>query len=111
MNKPENRKHTSNHTARQRAQAVLSIWTEKRRAREVIKEMSISWTILGHWQSKAMVGMLKALEPRKMDQEQGPALAPRLEKLLARKAAQGLKLNKLEMRLEKIQQAKSPSAK
>lgn len=100
------KKLTVQHTAQQRAEAVLSIWSERRRPRELIKEMSISWTILGHWQSKAMVGMLKALEPRKMDQEQGPALSPRLEKLLARRVGQINKMGKLANRLEKIQSQK-----
>lgn len=94
------------HTAQQRAEAVLSIWSERRRPRELIKQMSINANVLSQWQHRAMAAMLKALEPRKMDQEQGPALSPRLEKLLARKVGQINKMGKLANRLEKIQQQK-----
>jgi hypothetical protein len=68
--------------------------------------MSIGANVLSQWQSKAMAAMLKALEPRDKEQEKGPALSPRLEKLLARKAGQINKMGKLVNRLEKIQQAK-----
>jgi transposase-like protein len=94
------------HSAQERAQAVLSIWSERRRPRELIKEMSINANVLSQWQSKAMSAMLKALEPRDKEQQKGPALSPRLEKLLARKVGQINKMGKLANRLEKIQQQK-----
>ena len=94
------------HTAQERAEAVLSIWSERRRPRELIKQMSINAAVLSQWQHRAMSAMLKALEPRDKEPEKGPALSPRLEKLLARKAGQINKMGKLANRLEKIQQAK-----
>jgi hypothetical protein len=69
-------------TAADRCRAVLSIWTEKRTPSEVCKELSIQWTILHHWQKRAMEGMLQALEPR-VNLETAPALSPKLLHLLA----------------------------
>jgi len=94
------------HTAQERVAAVLSVWSERRRPRELIKEMSINANSLSQWQHRAMAAMLKALEPRDKEREKGPALSPRLEKLLARKSAQINKMGKLANRLEKIQQEK-----
>lgn len=69
-------------TAADRCRAVLSVWTEKRTPSEVCQELAIQWTILHHWQKRAMEGMLQALEPR-VNLEKAPALSPKLLQLLS----------------------------
>jgi hypothetical protein len=66
----------------EKCRAVLSVWTEKRKPSQVCKELGIKWTILMHWQNRALEGMLQALEPRR-NLSQGTALSPRLQALLA----------------------------
>jgi hypothetical protein len=96
------------HSAQQRAQAVLSIWSERRRPTEVCQELAIHPTALYAWEKRALAAMLKALEsPTRL--EPGPALSPKLERLLARQALQHKgRMAKLEKRLAKLQEPKSP---
>ena len=92
----------------QRAQAVLSIWSERRRPREVCQELGIRPGVLMHWEKRALAAMLKALESETR-LEPGPPLSPKLERLLARQALQQKgRLAKLEKRLAKLQEPKSP---
>jgi len=96
------------YNAQQRTQAVLSIWTERRRPREVCQELGIRPAVLSAWEKRALAAMLKALgsETRL---EPGPALSPKLERLLARQALQHKgRMAKLEKRLAKLQEPKSP---
>jgi len=67
--------------AAEKCRAVLSVWTEKRKSADVCRELGIKWTILMHWQNRALEGMLQALEPRQ-NLAQGTALSPRLQSLL-----------------------------
>ena len=77
------------YNAQQRVQAVLSIWTERRRPREVCQELAISPTVLSAWEKRA--------------------LSPKLERLLARQALQQKgRMVKLEKRLLKLQEPKAP---
>ena len=96
------------YNAQQRAQAVLSIWSERRRSTEVCQELAISPAVLSHWEKRALAAMLKALESQTR-LEPGPALSPKLERLLARQALQQKgRMAKLEKRLAKLQEPKSP---
>jgi hypothetical protein len=96
------------YNAQQRAQAVLSIWSERRRPGEVCQGLGISLAVLSHWEKRALAAMLKALESQTRH-EPGPALSPKLERLLARQALQQKgRLAKLEKRLAKLQEPKSP---
>ena len=90
MNSPtdKTRKERTIRSAREKCQAVLAIWTGRRRPSEICKELAIPSNLLSCWQERAMEGMLQALEPRTRKQEdRGPMLAPRMEKLLDRKMA------------------------
>jgi len=103
------------YNAHQRAQAVLAVWTERRRPAEVCRQMGINSVLLGQWQERAMAGMVEALQPRcRTEQQLGPALTGKLERLLARQAllADG-KQAKLEKRLAKmpVEPAASATAK
>ena len=96
------------YNAQQRVQAVLSLWTERRRPAQVCQELAISPKVLAHWEERALAGMLTALEARTR-REPGPALSPKLERLVARQAAQQKgRLAKLEKRLAKLQEPKAP---
>ena len=105
-------KERMTYSARERARAVLSVWTERRRPAEVCKELSISAMVLSHWQKRALAGMLESLEPRtRPEQEWGPALGTKLEKMLSRKALENpAPVSRLEKRLAKLQEPKALSA-
>jgi hypothetical protein len=88
------RKERTVRSAREKCQAVLALWTGRRRPSEICHDLAIPANLLHGWQERAMEGMLTALEPRTRKQEErGPMLAPRMEKLLDRKLA------RLEMRI------------
>ncbi|MGE5745655.1 MAG: hypothetical protein ACM33U_00155 [Solirubrobacterales bacterium] len=95
-------------TAPQRVQAVLAIWTERRRPAEICRELAITPKVLSQWETRALAGMLQALElePRR---DAGPALSPKLERLLAQQARDRQKrLAHLAQRLTKLQEPKAP---
>jgi hypothetical protein len=95
-------------TAQQRVQAVLSLWTERRRPGDLCQELAITPKVLAQWETRALSGMLKALESQRR-LEPGPALSPKLERLLARQALQQQgRLARLEKRLAKFQEPKAP---
>ncbi len=89
------------HTAEEKCQAVLSIWTERRKPGEVCREMGVTWGIVKQWQDRAMEGMILALQPR-VQVERGVALSPRLAVLLEKKGQAGL-MRGLDRRLKKLQ--------
>ena len=89
------------HTAEEKCQAVLTLWTERRKAGEVCREMGVAWGVLKQWEDRAMEGMLLALQPR-MQVEKGVALSPRLAVLLEKKSQAGM-MKGLDKRLKKLQ--------
>ena len=94
------------HSAREKAQAVLGFWTERRRIAEICRELKITPNQLSQWQDRAMEGILAALEPRTgKAQEQKPALPAKLERLLLRKTALEAP-SRLTKRLTALAQAK-----
>jgi hypothetical protein len=110
--KSEKKRQLLNYGAMEKCRAVLSIWTERRRPSEVCRELTIPWMVIAQWQKRAMEGMLQALEPR-VRLDKGPALSPRLQKMLEKKrltlltsTAQG----KLEKMLSKAQEARKTEA-
>jgi transposase-like protein len=81
------RKEPGVHTAQEKCRAVLSVWTEKRKAAEVCRELGVPWGVLSQWQERAMEGMLQALTPRgRGEQRREVALSERLAVLLERKS-------------------------
>ncbi len=75
---------------------------------EVCRELAITEKVLSHWEQRALSGMLQALETQTR-LEAGPALSPKLERLLARQALQQQgRLARLEKRLAKLQDPKAP---
>ena len=53
------------YNAQQRVQAVLSIWTERRRPAEVCQELAIRPAVLSHWEKRALAAMVEALGNRR----------------------------------------------
>jgi len=94
-------------SAKEKARAVLALWTERRRPLDVCRELSIKPSVLSHWQERAMEGMLGALEPRTpSSSEPKPMLPKKVERLLARKSARA-PLTRLSRRLAKLQQTRA----
>jgi hypothetical protein len=89
------------HTAQEKCQAVLALWTERRKPGEVCREMGVAWGVLQQWQDRAMEGMLLALHPR-VPVEREVALSPRLAVLLEKKSQAGM-MKRLDKRLKKLQ--------
>ena len=82
----KDKKERTVRSAREKCQAVLSLWTGRRRPSEICRELNVPANLIHHWQERALEGMLGALEPRTRRQEdRGPMLDPRMEKLLDRK--------------------------
>jgi hypothetical protein len=90
------------HSASQKVQAVLAIWTERVKTAEVMKSLQVNYITLQQWQDRAMEGMLQALEPR-VNLTDGGALSPKLQAILAKRQSQQVRL-KLADRLEKLQE-------
>ena len=104
--KPPKKQERRVFSAEEKCEAVLSLWSERRKPSEICRELGIQWANLNQWQDKALSAMLEALKPRtRRDAERGPALGPKLEKLLKKATQRQLKLSKLERRLEKIQES------
>ena len=106
--KSEKKRQMLNYGAMEKCQAVLSIWTERRKPSAICRELSIPWMVLSQWQKRAMEGMLQALEPR-VSLDKGPALSPRLQTLLEKKRLTlltGTAQGRLEKTLSKAQEAR-----
>ena len=100
MENRKERRKPRQYNASQKAQAVLAVWTERRKPLEICRELGVSWTILDQWQKRAMEGMLQALEPN-VNLENGAALSPRLQSLLNRKR-HAKAVEKLDRRVNRI---------
>jgi transposase-like protein len=101
-----NRQALPTYSAEQKAQAVLSVWTERCKAAEVCRQLKVNWLTFDQWQQRAMEGMLQALEPR-VNLARGAALSPRLLALLEKRRTAS-QTQKLAKRLEQIQLANPP---
>jgi hypothetical protein len=101
----------SSHTASEKAQAVLAIWTERVKTAQVMKTLQVPYITRQQWQERAMEGMLQALEPR-VNLADGAALSPRIRALLDKRQQQ-IGKERLIKRLEELgevaPQGKTPS--
>jgi hypothetical protein len=92
------------HSALDKAQAVLAVWTERCKPAEACRQLQVSWITFRQWQDRAMEGMLQALETR-VNLSQGGALSPRLQQLL-QKQQRAASTDRLASRLSQLQQSK-----
>lgn len=100
------RKDRKVYSAQEKCRAVLSMWAQNRKPVVITKELGISWTLLNNWQQIAMQGMLTVLSPRSETAEKVPLLPPKLQKLLDVQIQK--KQNRLETRLQKLQEPVKP---
>jgi transposase-like protein len=103
------RKEHRNFGPMEKAKAVLSVWSERRRPAEICREMDIAWMQFSQWQNQALKAMLSALDTKK-DQVKCPPISERLSKLLERRSGAPAP-SKLEKRLERIQLEKKEDVK
>jgi hypothetical protein len=111
MEKQKRKRTAPSHTASEKAQAVLAIWTERVKTAQVMKALQVPYLTLQQWQERAMEGMLQALEPR-VNLADGAALSPRIRALLDKRQQQ-IGKERLTKRLEELQEiapeGKTPS--
>jgi transposase-like protein len=70
----------------EKCRAVLAVWTERKQASGLCREMGMSASLFSQWQDRALSGMLEALEPRGTRAgSEGPALSQLVKRLLDRK--------------------------
>ena len=70
----------------EKCRAVLAVWTERKQASILCREMGMSASLFSQWQDRALSGMLEALEPRgTRTGVEGPALSELVKRLLDRK--------------------------
>jgi transposase-like protein len=77
------RKARRMHGAREKAAAVLSVWSGRRNPSRVCRDLGVSWGIVNSWEKKALCGMLKALGGETLSSSPPEHLGRRLEGLLA----------------------------
>ena len=71
----------------EKCRAVLAVWTERKKASGLCRELEVSQSVFSQWQDRALSGMLEALEPRgTREGMEGPALPLQIKRLLDRKA-------------------------
>lgn len=71
----------------EKCRAVLVVWTERKQASALCRELGMSASLFSQWQDRALSGMLEALEPRGTRAgSEGPALPTLVKRLLDRKA-------------------------
>ncbi len=99
---------TPPHSAPDKVQAVLAVWTERCKPAEVCRQLNINWITFNHWQRRAMEGMLQALESR-VNLTKGEALSPRLQALL-QKQHRTATVTKLTSRLDQINKLANPAS-
>ena len=79
---PVRRRRTRTYSAKEKSQAVLSLWSGRRSAASLMKAMDVPWALLNNWEKRAMTGMLSALDPTWQKPAQDHALPPRVERLM-----------------------------
>ena len=108
IEKPERKKRTPTpqHSAPDKVQAVLAVWTERCQPADVCRQLNINWITFNHWQRRAMEGRLQALESR-VNLTKGEALSPRLQALLQNRQRTAT-VAKLTSRLDQINKLANP---
>lgn len=70
-------------SAKEKSQSVLALWSGRRSTSSLSKELGVPWGVIRNWESRALAGMLSALDPNWRQPAEKPcALPERLEKLL-----------------------------
>lgn len=92
--------------AKEKCEAVLAVWSERRKPSEICRELEIPWQLLNNWQDTAIKGMMQALDPKRSPDGQRLApVSPRVEKLLEKADVALSRRSRAEARLASIQKA------
>lgn len=76
-------KRRREHSAKEKAQAVLALWSGRRTPSALSKELELPWAVINMWERRALSGMLTALDPNwKQAGEERPSLPQRVERLI-----------------------------
>jgi len=71
------------YSAKEKSQAVLALWSGRRNAASLMKELGVAWGVLNSWEKRALTGMLTALDPTWKQPETGSLrLSSRVERLM-----------------------------
>ena len=70
-------------SARAKAQAVLAIWSSRRNASQVCRELGVNWGSLNGWERKGLQGIHKAMGGEELTSPVQGELGRRLEGMLA----------------------------
>jgi len=69
-------------SAREKVEAVLSVWSGRRKPAAVCKSLGIAWGLLNSWEKSALAGIQRALGQEPAVETAGLPLGSRLERLL-----------------------------
>lgn len=70
-------------SVKEKSQSVLALWSGRRSASTLMKELGVPWGVLNSWEKRALNGMLTALDPTWKQPEEGQLkLSGRLERLM-----------------------------
>lgn len=75
-------------SAQEKAEAVLSVWSSRRKPAGVCKSLGIAWGVLNFWEKSALLGIQKALGQETPVEKAGLPMGGRLERLLNVPAAE-----------------------
>lgn len=71
------------YSAKEKSQAVLSLWSGRRNAASLMKELGVAWGVVNSWEKRALTGMLTALDPTwKQPEAESLRLPSRVERLM-----------------------------
>ena len=75
-------------SARAKAQAILSVWSGRRNASQVCRELGVNWGSLNGWERKGLQGIHKAMGGEELTSPVQGELGRRLEGLLVELATE-----------------------
>jgi len=88
-------------SARAKAQAVLAVWSGRRKASQICRELGVNWGSLNGWERKGLQGIHRAMGGEELTLPAREDLGQRLEKLMTGLSAE--KLNQLASTMEEKQ--------
>jgi len=69
-------------SAKEKSRAVLALWSGRRSAAALMKELRVPWGTLNSWEKRALTGMLTALDPKWKQAAEPQELPGRVERLM-----------------------------
>jgi len=69
-------------SARAKAQAILAVWSARRKTSQVCRELGVNWGTLSGWERKGLQGIYKAMGGEELTSPVQGELGRRLEDLL-----------------------------